>query len=203
MNCMQQRCLSMNQLKRFWRKYFSSSTGRFAKNEDGILTVEAIIMFPLLFWSIWASYNFFDGYRQSARNLKAAYALADIVSRERGTVNATYVDTLYDLMQAMVTEGSDMNMRVTFIRFDDPDDTHYVLWSCVRGSGIAEWSDASIGQIKNQLPVMPDNGKMIVVETSNTYERPYKFGPGSDDLLLENFVFTHPRVYDNINMDNC
>ncbi len=193
----------MNQPKRPWPRWVSSFFKRVAKNEDGIMTVEALIVLPLLFWSIWASYNFFDGYRQSARNLKATYALADIISRERSTVNSAYIDTLYDVARTMVAQRSDMSMRVTFVRFDEPDDAHYVLWSCVRGDDAVKLTDASVGQIKDQLPLMPDNGKMILVETNNTYRRPFKFLWGSDELLMENFVFTHPRVYDNINSDGC
>lgn len=172
----------------------------FRRKEDGILTVEAVLVLPLLFWSMFASLTFFDGYRQSGRNLKAAYALADAISRERATINATYMDTLFQVLENMVSERSDISMRVSFVRYDKPDDRHYVSWSCIRGNHFGGgWSDANASALSPYLPVMPDNGKMIVVETSNTYVRPFRVGYGSDTLEMNNFVFTHPRVFDNIN----
>ncbi len=52
MNCMQQRCLSMNLFKPRLPHSITSVFKRTAKNEDGIMTVEAVIVLPLLFWAI-------------------------------------------------------------------------------------------------------------------------------------------------------
>lgn len=193
----------MNLFNRLSPQKLTSYFKRAAKNEDGIMTVEAIIMFPLLFWAIWASYNFFEGYRQSARSLKATYALADIVSRERYEITSTYINNLYQIMNVMVGRSSYMNMRISFVRFDEADDAHYVLWSCARGNVASALTNADLSLSRDLLPVMPDNGKMILVETAHVHQRPYKFFWGSDHIIMENFVFTHPRVYDNINMDKC
>lgn len=171
---------------------------RFIRNEDGILTIEAIMVLPLLIWSVWASYSFFDGYRQSARNVKAAYAIADVLSRESGVVTKTYVDTLYGLMQAMVADRSTMSMRVSFFRYDEDNDRHIVQWSCHRGIAYDQWTDSNVGEIKDNLPVMPDEGRMLLVETQNIYQRPFKIGFGSHTTPINNFVFTHPRVFDPI-----
>ena len=76
---------------------------RFSRKESGVISVEAVMIYPLLFWGMCASYTFFDGYKQSSRNLKASYAIADVISRERNDINATYMDTLYDLLQAYAT----------------------------------------------------------------------------------------------------
>ncbi len=190
----------MNLLNRLPSQKVRSLFNRTAKNEDGIMTVEALIVLPLLFWSIWASYNFFDGYRQSSRNLKATYAIADVISRERSIINGSYVDTLYEIFQTMVDQSAFMTMRVTFFRFDQAEDAHYILWSCARGDAV-ELPEGFFGKF-SLLPEMPDNGKMIYVETMHLYERPYKFLWGEDHLLMENTVFTHPRVYDNINVSS-
>ncbi len=198
MNCMQQRCLSMNLFKLRLPHSITSVFKRTAKNEDGIMTVEAVIVLPLLFWAIWASYNFFDGYRQSSRNLKATYAIADIVSRERSTINSTYIDSLHDILQTMVDQSGFMTLRVTFFRYDKAEDAHYILWSCARGEAVA-LPEGRFGKF-SLLPEMPDNGKMIYVETFHLYQRPFKFLWGEDFLLMDNTVFTHPRVYDNINV---
>ncbi|MGV6805143.1 MAG: TadE/TadG family type IV pilus assembly protein [Ruegeria sp.] len=177
---------------------------RFSRKENGVISIEAVMIYPLLFWGMCASYSFFDGYKQSSRNLKASYAIADVLSRERNTVTATYIDTLYDLVQEMISDRSDVSMRISFLRFDLPDDRHYVQWSCIRGDSFEKWNDGTIGDIREKLPVMPDNGKMILVEVKDLYRRPFSLGYGDSEFAMDNFVFTHPRVYDNINAeDNC
>ncbi len=199
-NCMQQRCLSMNRLKRIPFKSVSGFFGRFFRKQDGVVSIEAIMVFPLLFWSMWTSYTYFDGYRQSARNLKAAYAIADILSREKSTVTAQYVTTMYDLQKFMIADRSAVSMRISFIRYDKPDDRHYVLWSCVRGDSFEKWNNGTIDQIWDRIPVMADNASMIVVETKDHYKRPFKIGFGDNDFAIDKFIFTQPRGYHNINV---
>lgn len=174
---------------------------RFRREENGILSVEAIMVFPLVIWSIWASYSFFDGYRQSARNLKASYAVADVISRERTTINATYIDTLYGLLQTMVADRSDVSMRITYLVYKDEGKVHRVEWSCVRGETFQKWSTETFEQIKGRLPEMTDEGKMIVVETEDLYRRPYQLGFGDNEFTMSNFVFTQPRHFDQIRID--
>lgn len=189
----------------FARKLKSAMRG-FFRREDGAITIESMLILPMVFWSVFTSYTYFDGYRQSSLNTKAAYAVADVLSRERNAVNDAYVNTLHDLMETMVSTRAPVSMRVSYLIFeaDDGEDaepgdgTHDIVWSCVRGAAFQQMSEADEDYIKNALPTMPDNGRMIVVETHNTYRAPFNIGFGFDDFVMGNLVFTHPRVYDNI-----
>lgn len=171
---------------------------RFFDREEGVITLEAMLILPMLFWSMFASYTYYDSYRQSARNIKAAYAVADIISRERNAVNTTYVDTMHDLLETMVSTRAPVSLRMSYLIYDADSDSHNVQWSCVRGSNYQKWSNSDIDLIKDRLPVMPDNGSMIVVETNNTYRAPFQIGFDFSDFEMNNLVFTHPRVFDNI-----
>ncbi|RLK11102.1 hypothetical protein CLV75_1095 [Ruegeria conchae] len=171
---------------------------RFRRREDGIMSVEAMLILPLLYWSMLASYTYYDAYRQSARNIKGAYAVADVVSREDGNVTEAYVNTMYDLLETLVDTRAPVTLRMTYLTFDAENDIHNVLWSCVRGTGLPKWSNADIDDIKPRLPAMPDNGSMIVVETRNTYRPPFYIAFEFAEFDMNNLVFTHPRVFDNI-----
>ncbi len=183
-----------------------SSLRRFFRREDGAITIESMLILPMVFWSVFTSYTYFDGYRQSSLNTKAAYAVADIISRERNTINDTYVNTLHDLLETMVSTRAPISTRITYLIFEASDDensqpgdgTHDIVWSCVRGSGFQKLRDEDSDYVKNALPMMPDNGRMIIVETTNTYRAPFNIGFGFDDFEMGNLVFTHPRVFDNI-----
>lgn len=168
---------------------------RFARDEEGSIAVESLLMIPMLFWAVVAGYTFFDGYRQSAANLKAAYTIGDLISRETQEINDTYIDSMQDLMTLMVASGSEVDMRISLIRFDEEDNRHYVNWSAIRGF-TKEWTDENITSLSDQLPPMPDADTLILIETSNEYIPAFDMGLDIDKL--ENFIFTRPRFTNEI-----
>ncbi|KIC42170.1 hypothetical protein RA27_01880 [Ruegeria sp. ANG-R] len=178
----------------------------FFRREDGVISVEAMLILPMLFWSMFASYTYYDSYRQSARNIKGAYAIADIISREDGDINTKYIDTLYDLLNEMVYTRSPVSMRVSYIEYIGNNSgvmAHNVVWSCVRGTTYPQLINSEIDKIKHRIPVMPANGSMIIVETKNTYKAPFQMGFEFADFEMDNFVFTHPRVFDQVVNTPC
>ncbi len=170
----------------------------FRRNEDGILTVEAIMIFPLLLFAVTSAFVVFEGFRQSASNLKAAYTLGDLVSRETQTITETYVDSLHELMEAMIKNQSELKLRLSLIVYDEEDDRHYVRWSTTRGYDF-EWTDDNIGEIRSSLPPMPNQDTLILVETSNEYVpvRTPGYGIGTG-ITFDNFVFTRPRFTNEV-----
>ncbi|NOD63762.1 MULTISPECIES: TadE/TadG family type IV pilus assembly protein [unclassified Ruegeria] len=174
-------------------KKLKNRISAFKQDEDGILTVEALMIFPLLLWTITFTFTAFEGFRQSASNLKAAYTVSDLISRESTAVTDVYIDSLHELMGEMINNRSDVFVRISLIRFDETDDRHYVDWSTVRGYE-AEWNDDNIHEIEDRLPPMPDQDTLILVESSNEYIPAFK--PGWDfatGITFTNFVFTRPR----------
>ena len=173
-----------------WLRNFRAET-------RGSVTVEFAIMMPLIFWAFMALYVYFDGYRQSSINLKAAYTISDILSRETGVVNDGYIDGMQELFQFLTRNGSHAEMRISVLRWSETDDRYYVDWSSVRDwTGGQKLSDDNVMGIAEKLPVMSNSERLILVETKNTYRPVYKVGMG--DRELENFVFTSPRFVQNV-----
>ena len=128
----------------------------FAEDTSGNVTVEFVLAMPILFWTFMASYVFFDGYRQSANNLKAAYTISDLISRETATINDAYIDSMLELLTLMTRTPSEVDLRISVIRWDAADDRYYLDWSENRGFP-AELTNANITDIEDKLPVMPNN----------------------------------------------
>lgn len=162
----------------------------FLADTGGSVSVEFLMVMPALFWAFMSTYTYFDGYRQSAVNLKAAYTISDLISRETEVINPAYIDGMHELIQVLTRSGSDTKMRITVIRWDEADDRYYVDWSTNRGYDI-NLDNTNIADIKAKLPVMPDNERVILVETINAFEPPFDVGVNMQSL--ENFVFTRPR----------
>ena len=178
--------LLKNRLRAFW------------SDTSGNVTIEFCLAMPILFWTFMASYVFFDGYRQSAVNLKAAYTISDLISRETATVNDAYIDSMLELLELMTRTPSQVDLRISVIRWDQTDDRYYLDWSANRGFPNALTND-NIADIEDRLPVMPDDERVILVETNNVFVP--LFNVGLDDINLENFVFTRPRFVSQIVFD--
>ncbi len=180
------------------------SLGFTARNESGMLTVEAILVFPMLIWTITGTFTFFEGFRQSAANLKAAYTVGDLISRETDAITNTYIDSMHELMERMVNNGTELNMRVSLIVFDEGadrnstgDDRHIVRWSTTRGYDDV-WTNDNIENMRDSLPPMPHQDTLIIVETTNQFAPTFGSGWVADDHTFTNFVFTRPRFTNEI-----
>ena len=164
---------------------------QFRHNAEGALTVEFVIYAPLLLWLFAAVYTFFDAFRQDTVNLKAAYTISDLISRETSELNEDYIDSMHAMTQLLVRSDSSVSLRVSVVRWDEEDDRYYLDWSKVRGAAFVEWTDATISNVEDDLPTMPDQERVILVETRNDLEP--AFNVGLPSLDLDNFVFTRPR----------
>jgi hypothetical protein len=149
-----------------------------------------MLMAPILFWALAGSFAYFDGYRQGTVNLKAAYTISDLISRETAAVDDDYIDSMYNLLQLLTKAQSEVKLRISVIRYDQDDDRYYVDWSAIRGYNLPR-TNGNIAEIEGQLPTMPDNERVIVIETRNKY-KPIP-GAGMSETTLANLVFTRPR----------
>lgn len=173
-----------------FRKSLIRRLRAFAAETRGSVSVEFVLVMPFLFWAFMAVYVYFDGYRQSAVNLKAAYTISDLLSRETNAVNDDYIDAMHSLLKTLVRTRSEIKLRVSVIRYDEDDGRYYVDWSEARGYEDPR-DNGNIGTIHHKLPNMPDNERVILVETRNHFVPLFNIGMGNK--LLKNFVFTRPR----------
>jgi len=167
-----------------------SALRKFGKDVSGAITVEFVVIMPALMWAYGASYVYFDGYRQSAQNMKAAYTIGDMISRETNAITDAYIDSMYNVAQLLTRTRNPMSMRITVIRWDAEDDRYFLDWSEARGS-VAELTNDNLLDLEARLPVMPDNERVILVETWNTWTGVFNTSLGT--ISLDNFVFTSPR----------
>ncbi|MGB8624088.1 MAG: hypothetical protein WCD16_14860 [Paracoccaceae bacterium] len=170
---------------------------RFAADESASLIAEAVIILPLLAWWWVASLVFFQAYDARNINMKAAYTISDMLSREDGGVDSSYIEGLGDVY-AYLTAGQGVNsaIRVTLVRCDDncdKDDATRVLhkdWS-YGTNGKDALDDSDLPNYLTQVPMMPQGDRVIMVETFIDYTPPFNVGLTVDNF--RNFVVTRPR----------
>lgn len=170
----------------------------FASDERGTATTEAIIVLPLLIWSMVAMSQYFDGFRARSTNLKAAYTISDMISRENPFVGPNYITGLNTVYDFLAATPHPTWIRVTLVQFDteDPlnedDGRHIVKWS--HGTnGKIKLPNGTLhdDSVKVRIPVMGNGDSLILVETHMQYEPFANIGLGS--FSQDNFIATRPR----------
>ncbi len=171
-------------------------TRRFLRDDKGSISVESVIILPVLLWIWLATFVFFDAYRANSVNLKAAYTIADALSREFAPVNDIYIDNMRVMLGRLNEPNRVTDMRITQIGYDEDTDRYQKVWSEARGS-VQPYTDLQVRQLRNQLPIMPDREQITLVETWTEYDP--LFGDFAlEDFTMSTFIFTRPRYNSEI-----
>jgi hypothetical protein len=179
---------------------FGKLKSRFVRDEEAGLTVEAVIILPLLLWALMAMYAFYDVYRHKMLAMKANYAISDLLSRETDPINLAYINGIEDVYE-FYTRSSDGDawIRVTPVK-------------CRRRCNNLntrqlqrDWSRGTDGQVslrngvvnrdyRDLIPLVPKGERIIMVETELTYEPLFGdyFTP-IGERTMRDVVFTRPR----------
>jgi len=70
----------------------------FRSDERGYVTVEAMILLPVILWIFAACWVYFDAFRQQSVNQKASYTIGDMLSRETNYITPAYIDGTHELV---------------------------------------------------------------------------------------------------------
>lgn len=174
----------------FGRRLFWARLRAFAEDTRGTVAIEAVLALPVLFWTFLASFVYFDAYRQTSINVKAAYMVGDVLSRETNAVDDDYLDGMKSLFDFLTNANTNTKLRVTVVRWDDDQEAYRRDWSQTRGS-VAALTNNDLAQMEDRMPTLADNERVILVETWSSYTPPFKVGLASRESY--NFVFTSPR----------
>lgn len=165
----------------------------FRSDERASLSVETVIIFPLLAWVYLGMFVYFDSFRSQSMSDKAAYTIADMVSRETGYVTPAYINSLYQLHGLLTKDRNRTQFRLTIIRWNDNKDRYVKVWSQRRG-GAYHLSNSALSSdaYRNRLPDgLPHNERLILLETWTVYEPPFQVGLPA--VRFDTFTVTRPR----------
>lgn len=182
-----------------------------AKDDDGTLTVEFVVMFPLLaFWFLGAI-TFFEAFRSNSLTSKVAYTISDIASKygegdniaDKGFKTQDLME-LFQIQQRMMPRRTSRgSMRISSICFwedkdeTDGDDSKYrVLWSWVGDNGSGPSLNPLVdGDIPTEImPVMADQDTVMFVEIYTNWKPISTMGGLMQPLTWTNRLVERPRV---------
>ncbi|CUH77862.1 TadE/TadG family type IV pilus assembly protein [Tropicibacter naphthalenivorans] len=174
------------------KTFLASRLRRFARSEEGNMTIEALIWIPLIIALLAATFTFHDAFRYKSLNVKAAYTISDALSRETDPIDNAYLDGMVDLLEFLTRGQGPYSLRVTLVRYNGTDTKFESEWSQGRGE-FAPLTDADLVTFAPKLPNLLHNERVILVETSSNYQPPFEIPGLVDKGLFYNFGFTRPR----------
>lgn len=153
-------------------------------------------MFPVLFATVLATFVFFDAFRNQSINLKANYTISEALSREFEPIDNTFIGNIWRMHRFLTNAEALTKLRVSLIQYDADEDDYTVVWSQNKG-GAENLNNAGLNAMvtSDEVPVMPDQETLIVVQTWVDYEPNFSIGLGG--FTFENTVFTRPRAGGN------
>ena len=198
-----------------------AALGRFARDERATMSVEIVLMLPLLMLWLAASFVFFDVFRVNMVNEKAAYTIADMISRQT-TVDDNFVEGTNNVFDFLINRRGTTWLRVTSVKFNAADpvegtpENNEVQWSLATRGRQSFGTDA-FGDLEldKRIPMMSDQETVIVTETFTGYRppfNPFRISPFdlddestpavfSDTFNFNTFLVTRPRFVREIALD--
>ncbi|SMX33375.1 TadE/TadG family type IV pilus assembly protein [Actibacterium lipolyticum] len=183
-----------------------NAIARFRSDESGLITAEAVLAMPVLVWWYVGSLVFFDAYQARNVNLKAAYTISDMLSRELASAGPNYIqglDNVYGYLTA--GHGTGSKIRVTMVKCNDDCEAGSTSRELVRswseGTGdLAPLSDGDLDAYQKYIPVMAKGDWVILAETFIDYDPAWQVGI-VDPTDFDNVIVTRPRFLPQIPWD--
>lgn len=168
------------------------------QDNRGTVSTEAVIMFPMVALAWMAMFVFFEGLRENNINLKAAYTIGDLLSRETDVIDDEYLDGMNEVFGWLTRTSSGVQMRVTVVRYDEETDKHVMVWSQgVNGRQDLTQELVDLNVTPN-VPILADADTAIVVETWTNYTPIMDIGSLNGNTEIYKMVVTPPRFTEQL-----
>ena len=183
----------------------------FLRDEDGLILVEGLIMLPLLIWALVAMFIYWDVFRTINVTQKAAYSVADLLSRQRDTIPTSFANGLQKVVDFLTPGGHPVRMRITSFECNSPTGTqaeqicngtrgtYKLLFSFSPENKVSSLTQANIqGWKGTKIPTLVHGESVFVVETEVEFKAqlPTMLAGlliGVQDGTFGDFIVTRPR----------
>ncbi len=179
----------------------------FLREEDGLILAEGIMMLPLIIWAMVAMFIYWDVFRTVNVTQKAAYSVADLLSRQKDDIPVAFANGLQNVVNFLTPGGHEVAIRITSFECVSPTDlvcdsdsgSYRLLFSMSPQNKVPALTQAGIQNWRgSRVPVMNAGESLYVVETEVQFQTQMKsvlagFLVAVEDRTYGQFVVTRPR----------
>ena len=173
---------------------------RFARDGSGSAPLEAMFILPLLITAVLTTVVLSEMFRSQNTSLRAAYTVADTLSRRVDPVDAAYINGTAQLYRYLAQAQHGTWLRVSSIAFNPAEDRFIVVWSHHASGGDTLTTETLNMGLHERLPSMPAGETVIMVEAGTQWN-------SAAQRVLANREFrqvavTRPRFTPQLRFDN-
>lgn len=180
----------------------------YLRDEDGLVLAEALFTMPLLIWGLVAMFIYWDVFKTINVTQKAAYSIADLLSRQKNTIPLAYINGLQNIMLFLTPNSHPVTMRITSFECvapavpnlcDASGGSYKLLFSHSPQSKTTVLSEANIQQWRGtKIPTLGNGQAVFVIETSVAFKAQLQTAiagllVGVKDNTFGEFIVTRPR----------
>lgn len=194
---------------------------RFLAAERGSIPIEGLIGAAILAGWYMMAFEFYEAFRMKMVNQRAAYTLADLMSRREASIGPTYIEGTKEVIGYVAGQAAQDQswVRISVIQCfagEDPDMTpeeknapcdgvekSAQLLGSYGTDGQKPLTQAMLETVADRIPIMAVADTAVITETS-TFYLPVFANAGTflgpllgGKLRFSNFVVTRPRGVDN------
>lgn len=152
----------------------------FLSQDEGSLTVEAVLVLPLLFIVFMSTFTYFDVFRAKSLALKGNYAVSDMMSRDDNNVTPQELKGLGNLHRYLTNSSTKSWIRATVVWCHKMCDAKNqskrklrVLWSRGFNQPVRLKTADVRARYNDIFPKMYNGEYLLLVESSATYTPPF------------------------------
>ena len=162
-------------------------------DQAGSVSFETVLILPLLLWFYVGSFVFFDAFKAYNRNVKAAYTVSDMLSRQTDAIDNAYLEGLTDVFDYMATQRHNSWLRIAQVRWQGRNNRYRVDWTRgTNGKNSTRIRNSNLNEIEDRLPPLVNGERILIVDAYTEYTPAFSVGL-SPTITLRNFVATSPR----------
>lgn len=180
------------------RQFLTTRLRRFSGDESGNMSVELLLMSPILAWVMLSTATYFDAFRSESVNFKASVTVADAISRE-AEITPAYLNGIYSLLQFLTRNDSTPDLRITALTYDAASDKYIGIWSKAKG-GFVPYANlnSDIDLLRARLPIMANGARMLLIETASDFQPMWQsnlfgYSSGLSASRFSTFTVINPR----------
>lgn len=183
---------------RMTMKIYQLRLRHFLASTRGSMSMEAVIMLPLLAWAYVGMFTFFDAFRTRNTAEKAVYTVSDAITRVADGVDEDYLDGMKTLYDYLTFSAAPTTLRFSEVQWreDDPLDdenengAYYVTWSYGTNDQ-PSLTNAELAEMTDRIPKLNNGERLILVESDAKWNP--VFNVGLPARSFDFFVPTSPR----------
>lgn len=186
---------------------------RFRSEDSGSITVETLLILPVVFWAFLATFVFFDAFAARTASERAAYVVSDSIGRQQfQALTPDDLEAYNRVFSYLARSQPNTQLRVTSVIWHPGEERYNVAWSYATNNGTPLTTDVLNMGIHERLPVLAtaDGGQSR--ESVFITETRVGFVPISDSLpfvgtvlqpqILRQLIVSRPRFAPQLQFDD-